>query len=71
MSYKWAKKSIMKNSKWKNYFDKYTQLQMIKGWVTQRVCELCFYGESGFSLNSNIPYRCSPDKSQNYNLCTR
>jgi hypothetical protein len=60
MSYKRAKKSIMKNSKWKKYFDKYAQLQMIKEWVQQGVCELYFYDESGFSLNSNIPYRWSP-----------
>jgi len=60
MSYKRAKKSIMKNSKWKNYFDKYSQLKMIKEWAKQGVCELCFYDESGFSLNSNIPYRWSP-----------
>jgi transposase len=60
MSYKRAKKSIMKNSKWKNYFDKYAQLQMIKEWVKKGVCELYFYDESGFSLNSNIPYRWSP-----------
>jgi hypothetical protein len=60
MSYKRAKKSIMKNSKWKNYFDKYAQLQMIKNWAKQGLCEICFYDESGFSLNSNIPYRWSP-----------
>jgi len=60
MSYKRAKKSIMKNSKWKNYFDKYAQLKMMKEWAKQGVCELCFYDESGFSLNSNIPYRWSP-----------
>ncbi len=35
MSYKRAKKSIMKNSKWKNYFDKYAQLKMIKEWDKQ------------------------------------
>ena len=50
----------MKNSKWKNYFDKYAQLKMIKRWVKKGVCELYFYDESGFSLNSNIPYRWSP-----------
>jgi len=60
MSYKRAKKSIMKNSKWKNYFQKYAQIQMIKEWAKQGLCELCFYDESGFSLNSNIPYRWSP-----------
>lgn len=60
MNYKRAKKSIMKNSKWKNYFDKYIQIKMIKEWVNQGLCELCFYDESGFSLNSNIPYRWSP-----------
>jgi len=60
MSYKRAKKSIMKNSKWKNYFDKYTQLKMIKEWSKQGLCEVYFYDESGFSLNSNIPYRWSP-----------
>ena len=60
MSYKRAKKSIMKNSKWKNYFDKYAQLKMIKEWAKQGLCEVYFYDESGFSLNSNIPYRWSP-----------
>jgi len=60
MSYKRAKKSIMKNSKWKNYFQKYAQIQMIKKWVKQGLCQLYFYDESGFSLNSNIPYRWSP-----------
>jgi len=60
MSYKRAKKSIMKNSKWKNYFDKFVQLKMIREWVKQGLCELYFYDESGFSLNSNIPYRWSP-----------
>jgi len=57
MSYKRAKKSIMKNSKWKNYFDKYVQIKMIKEWAEQELCELYFYDESGFSLNSNIPYK--------------
>ena len=37
----------MKNSKWKNYFDKYTQLKMIKEWDKQGLCELYFYDESG------------------------
>ena len=60
MSYKRAKKSIMKNSKWKNYFDKYVQIKMIEEWAEQELCELYFYDESGFSLNSNIPYRWSP-----------
>ena len=60
MSYKRAKKSIIKNSKWKNYFQKYAQIQMIKKWVKQGLCQLYFYDESGFSLNSNIPYRWSP-----------
>ena len=49
----------MKNSKWKNYFDKFIQLKMIKQWSIEGSCELYFYDESGFSLNSNIPYRWS------------
>jgi len=60
MSYKRAKKSIMKDSKWKTYFQKYAQIQMIKEWADKGLCELYFYDESGFSLNSNIPYRWSP-----------
>ena len=49
----------MKNSKWKNYFDKFIQLKMLKQWSKEGLCEVCFYDESGFSLNSNIPYRYS------------
>ena len=49
----------MKNSKWKNYFDKFIQLKMLRQWVKEGLCELCFYDESGFSLNTNIPYRWS------------
>jgi hypothetical protein len=60
MSYKRAKKSIMKDSKWKTYFQKYAQIQMLKEWANQGLCELYYYDESGFSLNSNIPYRWSP-----------
>ena len=60
MSYKRAKKSIMRDSKWKTYFQKYAQIQMLKEWVNQGLCELYYYDESGFSLNSNIPYRWSP-----------
>jgi len=60
MSYKRAKKSIMKNTKWKNYFDKFVQLKMIKEWSKQGLCELYFFDESGFSLDSNVPYRWSP-----------
>lgn len=49
----------MKNSKWKNYFDKYAQLKMLNQWADEGSCELYFYDESGFSLNSNVPYRWS------------
>ncbi len=49
----------MKNSKWKNYFDKFAQIQMVKQWVEKNYCELYYYDESSFSLNSNIPYRWS------------
>jgi hypothetical protein len=59
LSYKRAKKTIMKNSKWKNYFDKFAQVKMLKQWANEGFCELYFYDESGFSLNSNIPYRWS------------
>jgi hypothetical protein len=47
----------MKDKKWKTYFDKYAQIQMIKRWERQKLCELYFYDESGFSLDSNIPYK--------------
>jgi len=60
MSYKRAKKSIMKNSKWKNYFDEHAKLKIIKKCAKQGLCELYYYDVSGFSLNSNIPYRWSP-----------
>lgn len=60
MSYKQAKKAIFKTKKWKGYFDKYAQLQMIKEWAVHGHCEVYFYDESGFSLDSNIPRRWSP-----------
>lgn len=49
----------MQDSKWKNYFDKFAQLKMLKQWSNEGSCELYYYDESGFSLNSNIPYRWS------------
>ena len=49
----------MRNSKWRTYFDKFAQLKMIRKWANSSSCELYFYDESGFSLNSNIPYRWS------------
>lgn len=49
----------MQTSKWKNYFDKLAQIKMVKKWSSEDLCELYFYDESGFSLNSNIPYRWS------------
>lgn len=60
MSYKRTKKAIFKTKKWKGYFDKYAQLQMIKEWAVHGHCEVYFYDESGFSLDSNIPRRWSP-----------
>jgi len=59
LSYKRAKKTITQTSKWKNYFDKFAQIQMIKQWVQDNVCHLYYYDESSFSRNSNIPYRWS------------
>ena len=35
----------MKNSKWKNYFDKFVQLKMIREWANEGLCELFFYDE--------------------------
>ena len=50
----------MQNRKWKNYFDKFIQIKMLRQWANDGFCELYFYDESGFSLNSNVPYRWSP-----------
>ena len=59
VSYKRAKKVIMKKSKWKHYTDKLLQIITVKKWAQQDLGDLYFYDESGFSLNSNIPYRWS------------
>jgi len=59
ISYKRAKKTIMQDVKWKNYWDKVAQIATLKDWATKDIGHLYFYDESGFSLNSNIPYRWS------------
>jgi len=50
----------MKDSKWKHYWDKVSQIKILKRWTDDGLGELYFYDESGFSLDSNIPYRWSP-----------
>ena len=59
ISYKRAKKTILKSSKWKQYTDKVAQILTVKKWAKAKLGDLYFYDESGFSLNSNIPYRWS------------
>ena len=49
----------MKDSKWKHYWDKVAQIITMKAWASKKIGDLYFYDESGFSLNSNIPYRWS------------
>ena len=60
ISYKRAKKTIMQNNKWKYYMDKVLQIKSMKAWAENGYGDLYFYDESGFSLDSNIPYRWSP-----------
>jgi len=60
ISYKRAKKTIMKETKWKHYWDKVLQIKIMKNWENKGSGDLHFYDESGFSLDSNIPYRWSP-----------
>jgi transposase len=59
ISYKRARRSIFKDSKWKTYWDKSAQITSIKGFVEKKLCDLYFFDESGFSLDSNIPYTWS------------
>lgn len=59
ISYKRAKKTIMKDRDFKNYFDKVSELNTFKSFQKEKELELYFFDESGFSLNSNIPYKWS------------
>ena len=59
ISYKRARRSIFKDSKWKNYWNKVAQIKMVKNNVDNGLCELYYFDESGFSMNSNIPYTWS------------
>jgi len=59
LSYKRAKRDIFKDTKWKNYWDKVSQIKSIKGFVDNGLCDLYFFDESGFSLDSNVPYTWS------------
>ena len=59
ISYKRARRSIFKESKWKTYWTKSAQVASVKGFVEKGLCDLYFFDESGFSLDSNIPYAWS------------
>lgn len=59
LSYKRARKTIMQNSKWKSYAEVVAQIKVVLGGVANKFCDLYYYDESGFSLNSNVPYRWS------------
>lgn len=56
ISYKRARRGIFKESKWKTYWEKLAQIASIKGFVKKGLCDLYFFDESGFSLDSNVPY---------------
>lgn len=61
MSYKRAKRSILnKPSKWVNYWDKLAQILNAIKWNKAGIVDLSYFDESGFSLDSNIPYTWSP-----------
>jgi len=49
----------MQESKWKEYWNKLAQIRTIKAWVENKYGDLYFFDESGFSLDSNVPYRWS------------
>ena len=59
ISYKRARRSIFKENKWKTYWTKSAQVASVKGFVDKGLCDLYFFDESGFSLDSNIPYAWS------------
>ena len=59
ISYKRARRSIFKDSKWKTYWNKLAQITTVKGSVEKGFCDLYFFDESGFSLDSNVPYTWS------------
>ena len=59
LSYKRARRDIFKDNKWKTYWEKYAQLKSIKGFQEKGLCDLYFFDESGFSLDSNVPYTWS------------
>jgi transposase len=56
VSYKRARRSIFKESKWKDYWQKKAQIKTVKNYVDEGLCNLYYFDESGFSMNSNIPY---------------
>jgi hypothetical protein len=59
ISYKRARRSIFKDSKWKTYWNKLAQISTVKDSVEKGLCDLYFFDESGFSLDSNVPYTWS------------
>ena len=59
ISYKRGRRSIFKDSKWKTYWEKLSQITSVKGFVEKGLCDLYFFDESGFSLDSNVPYTWS------------
>lgn len=59
ISYKRARRDIFKDNKWKTYWEKSAQLKSIKSFQEKGLCDLYFFDESGFSLDSNVPYTWS------------
>ena len=59
ISYKRARRSIFKDSKWKTYWSKLAQINAVKEFVEKNLCDLYFFDESGFSMDSNVPYTWS------------
>ncbi len=60
MSFKRARNRIFKDKKWNNYDQKKAQIINLKNWATQDIIDVYYFDESGFSLDSNIPYYWSP-----------
>ena len=56
VTYKRVRRSILKNSKWKTYWKKVSQIKSIRKFEKQELCDLYFFDESGFSLDLNILY---------------
>ena len=48
-----------KIAKSQTYWEKYAQLKSIKSFQEKGLCDLYFFDESGFSLDSNVPYTWS------------